>query len=77
MSSGEAIGEVEYWYMYPISLRNSLEHAEKEFRILMGYMYQYSTSTIASPLHIFLHSLLPQQHIVLEGLFYSPQLRSQ
>ena len=29
-----------------------MEHAHKEFRRLMGYMYQYSTSPIASPLHI-------------------------
>ena len=29
-----------------------MEHAYKEFRRLMGYMYQYSTSPIASPLHI-------------------------
>lgn len=29
-----------------------MEHAYKEFRRLMGYMYQYSTSPVASPLHI-------------------------
>ena len=29
-----------------------MEHAYKEFRRLMGYMYQYSTSPVTSPLHI-------------------------